>query len=150
MTEMKSSIDECDIFDFMANIVGMTVLHPSGFEATDKLAQLCHISSDTKVLDIACGKGTSAVYIAKKHSCEIEGVDVDENLIEQARDLTKRKRLERQVRFKVGDASKLPYHENEDRFPGSPSSDTRQKESDPGSIESDETRRICWLVGTQP
>lgn len=113
MTEMKCSIDECDIFDFMANIVGMTVLHPGGFEATDKLAQLCHISNDTKVLDIACGKGTGAVYIAKKYGCKVEGIDIDKNLIEQAKKLTKRKGLDRQVSFQVGNALELPYQDDE-------------------------------------
>jgi cyclopropane fatty-acyl-phospholipid synthase-like methyltransferase len=73
----------------------MTVLHPGGFEATDRLAKLCHINRDTRVLDIACGKGTSAVYLAKKYGCKVEGIDSDKNLITQARNLAKRKGLEK-------------------------------------------------------
>jgi len=40
-------IDKCDIFDFMANVVGKTVLHPGGYKATEKLAELCHINTHT-------------------------------------------------------------------------------------------------------
>jgi ubiquinone/menaquinone biosynthesis C-methylase UbiE len=113
MEEMKCSIEECDIFDFMANIVGMVVLHPGGFEATNRLAQLCHINRDTRVLDIACGKGTSAVYLAKKWGCKVEGIDIDKNLIKQARNLAKRKGLEKRVSFQVGNALELPSQDDE-------------------------------------
>lgn len=109
----KCSIEECDIFDFMANIVGMSVLHPGGFSATNRLAQLCHINRDASVLDIACGKGTSATYLAQKYKCKVEGIDIDENLIKQARNLAKRKRLEKQISFQIGDVLKLPYQDSE-------------------------------------
>ena len=36
MEEAKCSIEQCDIFDFMAYHVGMTVLHPGGLWATEK------------------------------------------------------------------------------------------------------------------
>ena len=32
------SIEKCDIFDFMAKYVGLSVLHPGGFSATKTLA----------------------------------------------------------------------------------------------------------------
>lgn len=32
------AIEKCDIFDFMAKFVGLTVLHPGGLNATRKLA----------------------------------------------------------------------------------------------------------------
>jgi cyclopropane fatty-acyl-phospholipid synthase-like methyltransferase len=46
----------------MADIVGMTVLHPGVWKVTERLAELCQIDKDSRVLDIACGKGTSAIY----------------------------------------------------------------------------------------
>jgi cyclopropane fatty-acyl-phospholipid synthase-like methyltransferase len=56
----------CDIFDFMAPHVGMTVIHPGGFDATRRLAESCHTNPQTRVVDIACGKGTSVVYLAER------------------------------------------------------------------------------------
>jgi len=34
----KCTIEKCNIFDFMAQHVGLSVLHPGGFEATSVLA----------------------------------------------------------------------------------------------------------------
>jgi len=108
-----NSVAKCDIFDFMAKHVGMTVIHPGGFEATNKLIQPLKISSDSKVIDIACGKGTSAMLIAEKYGCNVVAIDIDEKLIEEAKHLTKKKGLENKITYHVGDALKLPFNDNE-------------------------------------
>lgn len=107
------AIEKCDIFDFMVDHVGLSVLHPGGFAATEELADDCKIDDQTRVLDIACGKGTSAVFLARKYGCRVEGLDISENLIEQARELAIRKGVSDIVNFRVGDAMALPYSENE-------------------------------------
>jgi len=108
-----NSVTKCDIFDFMAKHVGMTVIHPGGFEATNQLIQSLKISSDSKVIDIACGKGTSAMLIAEKYGCHVVAIDIDEKLIEEAKHLTKKKGLENKITYHVGDALKLPFKDNE-------------------------------------
>ncbi len=113
MTEMKSSIAECDIFNFIANVVGKNILHPGSYRATNKVAELCHIDKHTKVLDIACGKGTRAVYLAQKYGCDVLGIDIADNLIAQAVYLVKKKGLEDKVSSLVADAMNLPYPDNE-------------------------------------
>jgi len=97
----------------MADIVGMTMLHPGGLKATDRLAELCHIGEDSRVLDIACGKGTSVVYLARKYACEVVGIDIADHLIEQANELARKTGLEGRVSFRVADALGLPYHEDQ-------------------------------------
>ena len=52
------TVENCDLFDFMAKYVGLSVLHPGGLKATEKLAEDLKISKNTKVIDIAFGKGT--------------------------------------------------------------------------------------------
>lgn len=37
----KCLIEKCDIFDFMAQHVGLSVLRPGGFKATDTLVEKC-------------------------------------------------------------------------------------------------------------
>lgn len=59
--QRECHVETCDIFDFMARHVGITVIHPGGFDATRRLAESCRLSPRTRVIDIACGKGTSAV-----------------------------------------------------------------------------------------
>jgi len=111
--DTKCSIEQCDIFDFMANHVGLTVIHPGGFEATHKLLESSHMDQGSKVLDIGCGKGTTSVLLAQKYGCNVVGLDQSEDLLHQATALAKRKGLENKVSFRVGDALNLPFADGE-------------------------------------
>lgn len=111
--ECECTIENCDIFDFMARHVGLTVIHPGGLKATHLLAESCQLDGRTRVVDIACGKGTSAVYLAERYGCEVVGIDMDADLIDQATSLANKKGLEGKVSFRVGDALQLPFPDNE-------------------------------------
>jgi len=108
-----SSTAKCDIFDFFANHLGLTVIHPGGLKATRKLEDSLQINSNTKVLDIACGKGSTAFYLAGKYSCSVVGIDLSEELIQEAKDSCKKKGLNDKVKFQVGNAMDLPYEDNQ-------------------------------------
>ena len=97
----ETSIEKCDIFEFMASYVGLTVLHPGGFESTRKLLHMCLLDSSKKVLDIACGKGTSSILIAKKYGCKVVGIDINPILIKEAIELSLRHRVDHLVEFHV-------------------------------------------------
>lgn len=107
------SISKCDIFDFMAKHVGLTVIHPGGIKATQQLATLLNINRGTKIIDIACGKGTTAFYVAEKYDCNVVGIDISEELIEEANYLNKKKGFENKVSFQLGDAMQLPFSDGE-------------------------------------
>lgn len=79
----NDSIDKCDIFDFMAKYVGLSVLHPGGFDSTKRLLNKCKIDKSKRVLDIACGKGTTSILIAKKYGCKVVGIDNCPDLIKK-------------------------------------------------------------------
>jgi ubiquinone/menaquinone biosynthesis C-methylase UbiE len=109
----ENSIEKCDIFDFMAKFVGLSVLHPGGFAATEKLLGLCQIDKDKRVLDIACGKGTTSILIAKKFGCKVTGIDISPELIEEAKFLARKSKVQQLLEFKVADATSLPFKDNE-------------------------------------
>jgi len=111
--DTKCSIAQCDIFDFMTNHVGLTVIHPGGFEATNKLLESCHIDNRSRVLDIGCGKGTTSVLLAQKYGCTVVGIDFSEDLLKQSTDLAKRKGINRKVSFQMGNALNLPFSDEE-------------------------------------
>jgi ubiquinone/menaquinone biosynthesis C-methylase UbiE len=114
MTEANNcSIEKCDAFDFMCNVAGLTVLHPGGLAATRRLAEACHIGPRTRVLDLASGKGTTAVYLAQNYGCPVVGVDISSELVAQATALARKKGLERRVSFREGDALALPFQADE-------------------------------------
>jgi len=107
------SVEKCDIFDFMAKYVGMSVLHPGGFVSTNKLLNSYNLDKDKKVLDIACGKGTTSILIAKKFGCRVVGIDISPVLIEEAKKLAKRNKVEKLIDFQIADATHLPFNDNE-------------------------------------
>jgi ubiquinone/menaquinone biosynthesis C-methylase UbiE len=105
----ECTVEKCDIFDFMALHVGLTVIHPGGLKATAALAEGLKIGPNSRVIDIGCGKGTGAVFLAQKTGCRVTGIDLSPELIEQAKSLARRKGLEDKVQFRVGNALKLPF-----------------------------------------
>ncbi len=106
------SVSKCDIFDFMAKYVGLTVIHPGGYEATDRLLDQLRISRESNVIDIACGKGTSALYIARKYGCKVTAIDISSQLINEAKHLARVKGLTGRVEFLVADAMDLPFEDS--------------------------------------
>ena len=73
----------------------------------------CRISSNSRVLDIACGKGTTSILLARKHQCRVIGIDINEELIEEARKMAKKHKVNNLVEFQVGDATNLSFQDNE-------------------------------------
>jgi ubiquinone/menaquinone biosynthesis C-methylase UbiE len=111
--EQGCTIETCDLFEFMAKYVGLSVLHPGGLKATEKLAEKLKINKNTRVIDIACGKGTTAIHLAQKYGCKFVGVDISEELIVEAKKLAKKKNVEHLTTFQVGDALALPFSDDE-------------------------------------
>lgn len=71
-----------------------------------KLIQLLHLSSDSIVLEVACGSGGPAMFVAESTGCQIYGVDSNENAIHTARNLSS----QNQIQFEVADANQaLPF-----------------------------------------
>src|SRR6187399_3307006 len=62
-----------------------------------------------QVLDVACGTGNLAV-IAARQGCEVHGIDIAGNLIEQARARAGKARLK--IDFREADAEALPFTES--------------------------------------
>jgi SAM-dependent methyltransferase len=60
----------------------------------------------TEVLDVACGAGNQSIPAARRGAI-VTGVDIAENLIEQARASAAMEGLN--IRFDLGDAESLPY-----------------------------------------
>ena len=110
-TSDNSCKKSCSLFDFMANTMGIKVLHPGGYVATEKLSSLCQLNESSHVLDVACGTGTTSMYLSRKYQCRVTGIDRAENLIKIAREKLKNTKL-RKISFDIGDALLLPYADN--------------------------------------
>ena len=88
-----------------------TTKHMGGFETTKALIELCHIGKDTYVLEVGCGVGATACYLAKKHGCHVVGVDLRESMIARSNERAQREDVADRVEFRVADAQDLPFDE---------------------------------------
>jgi len=83
--------------------------HPGGFEMTRRLADMVSLNSSGRVLDVASGKGTTAVFLAKEFGCEVVGIDYGGQNVEASRALVQAEHLEGRVQFERSDAERLPF-----------------------------------------
>ena len=79
----------------------------------NRLAEKLGIGPDTRVIDIACGKGTTSAYLANRFGCEVVGIDISDDLLDEAKAIAARKGLEDKLDFRVGDALDLPFADGE-------------------------------------
>lgn len=83
--------------------------HYGGLPSNDALADLATIDNTSHVLDICCGMGGPARYMADKFGCRVTGVDLTESRIEGARRLTSLVGLDGRVDFVNANALDLPF-----------------------------------------
>ncbi len=101
--------EACDTFQFMANHLGVTVLHPGGLAATAVLAERCGISRGMTILDAGCGAGSSSVFLAREFGCRVVGVDSDPGLLIRAQETARRAKVLDRVAFRQGDLHSMPF-----------------------------------------
>ncbi|MGD8997857.1 MAG: methyltransferase domain-containing protein [Anaerolineae bacterium] len=97
-------------FDFAAE-AGLTK-HLGSVEATDALAELCHIGEGSTVLDVGCGVGATPVYLAKTYRCRVAGVDIVPRMIERCQERARRAGVADKTEFRVADAQNLPFDDD--------------------------------------
>lgn len=100
---------EKHFFEYAAE-VGLTK-HLGGVAASDHLVDLCRIGPDSVVLDVGCGVGQTACYLAETYGCRVVGVDISPKMVERSWERAKRKKLTGRVEFRVADAQELPFED---------------------------------------
>lgn len=83
-------------------------LHPGGEQLSLRLARLAGVRPGVRVLDVACGSGTTALLLARELDCVVVGVDLGAHAIDQAAGSARTAALEHRASFVVGDAEALP------------------------------------------
>ena len=83
--------------------------HARGFPATVDLADRLPIKPDHHILDIGCGIGGPARYIAARFQCRVSGIDITPAFVEAGNKLTSLLGMENRVTIEQGDGQRLPY-----------------------------------------
>lgn len=107
----QGRISEPDLSYFGLQAYVGTTKHMGGLETTKELIELCHVNEDSYVLDVGCGVGATACYLAKKHGCKVLGVDIHEAMIARANERAEGEGVEGHVEFRVADAQDLPFED---------------------------------------
>jgi ubiquinone/menaquinone biosynthesis C-methylase UbiE len=132
-------------------------LHPGGTALTERLGRMLNLGPQARVLDVAAGRGTSALALAMRFGCEVIGLDYSHGNIEAQRDSSERG-LSRTVRFCCGDAERLPFADGSldaivcecalCTFPNKQSAAAEFARAPPGRLDRTERPDAAWTAAT--
>jgi SAM-dependent methyltransferase len=83
------------------------IQNPTSAEKIRLLGEYLRLGKDSRVLDVACGKGGPASILAERYGCRIRGIELRPAFAEAARSRAAAKGLESLVEVQTGDASQL-------------------------------------------
>jgi arsenite methyltransferase len=93
--------------DVVALLLGESY-HPGGLALTRRLADQLALRVGDRVLDVASGRGTTALLLAAEYDAEVTGVDLSPSNIAHAAEAARLAGLADRARFRTGDAEQLP------------------------------------------
>lgn len=86
-------------------------LHLGWLPATARLAKNLGLASGMHVLDVGAGIGGPARYFAEAHKCRVTGIDLTEEFVQVAAELTRRCGLSDLASFRQASALDLPFED---------------------------------------
>jgi len=92
-------------------LAGVEEFHIGGREATEDLVAQMGLREGAAVLDIGCGIGGAARFLADRHGCHVTGVDLTPEYVAVARVLSDAVGLGERLAFRVGSATSLPFED---------------------------------------
>lgn len=92
-----------------ADLAPVDAFHIRGRSATVELAERGRLAPGLRVLDVGCGIGGSARYLAGEHGCRVVGIDLTAEYVDAAKVLAELVGLEHAVEFREGNALDLPF-----------------------------------------
>jgi len=92
-----------------ADLAPVDEFHIRGREATVELARRASLSPGLRVLDVGCGLGGSARYLAAEHQCQVTGIDLTQEYVNVANALADMVGLGDKVAFRQASALDMPF-----------------------------------------
>lgn len=83
--------------------------HPGGLALTRHLGQRLGLCAGMRVLDVASGRGASAIHLAQTFGCAVEGIDYGGESVQAASAAAAAAGVAHLVRFSEGDAEHLGF-----------------------------------------
>src|ERR1019366_7510743 len=95
----------------LAHILLGDSFHPGGQRLTGRLGEKLGLRPGLRVLDVASGKGESAIYIAQRFGCHVVGVDFGAQNVQKSGVRAAAAEVADRVSFVEGDAEGLNFPE---------------------------------------
>ncbi len=86
--------------------------HIRGDAATKELIKLAEFTSDMHILDVGCGIGGSTRRLSHATKCRVTGIDLSNEYIDAAKELTKLLNMQDKVTFHACSALELPFEDS--------------------------------------
>jgi ubiquinone/menaquinone biosynthesis C-methylase UbiE len=107
-SEVKSCCAALYASDWARLLLGES-FHPGGLPLTARLGELLELGPTDRVLDLAAGPGTSALFVAQRFGAQVDGIDYSAEVVREARERAVGRGVADRVRFHQGDAERLPF-----------------------------------------
>jgi sarcosine/dimethylglycine N-methyltransferase len=87
--------------------------HPEAMEHTNEImAKAVNLRPETRLLDLGCGYGSTARYLAANYGCHVTGTNISERELELAQERAREAGLEHLLIFEYGDFHYLKYEDH--------------------------------------
>lgn len=93
----------------MARILLGGSFHPGGLKLTERLGEILNLTPRSRLLDVAAGRGASAIFLAERFGCEVVGIDYSRKNVEAGYEEARAKGPDIKVTFQWADAEALPF-----------------------------------------
>lgn len=99
-------------YDFVGQLADIfPKIHPGGQDATQVLLEMCRLDSANRVLDVGCGSGATACFVAENYGAQVYGIDISEVMISKAKERAVKQGLTERIEFRVADVFDLPFED---------------------------------------
>ena len=95
------------------DLVPVDEFHTRGRKATREMAALVNLKATDRLLDVGCGLGGTARFLANEYKCSVIGVDLTEDYVTAGTKLTQLVNLSDKVGLRHGSALDLPFEDEE-------------------------------------
>ncbi|QPP06043.1 methyltransferase domain-containing protein [Streptomyces bathyalis] len=105
-------LKDCCAASYSSDVVALLLgdsYHPGGSALTRRLAEGLQLTKSSRVLDVASGRGTTALLLADTYGVRVEGVDYSPANIALAQGAASAVGLGDRATFITGDAEGLPH-----------------------------------------
>ena len=78
--------------DFLSKF-GVSGAHPGGINLTKEILKTEEINKTSRILDVGCGTGQTAAYLAEQYGAIVTGMDINPIMVEKAKNRMRKYQL---------------------------------------------------------